>query len=172
MKQASDTLTGHVFDSPIGWCAVLTRGARVVRIVLGASSRAEATADAGRAGQIAWRAGRFERRSAGAMLSYLQGRRRKVDLPADLSGVTAFQRKVYGACRTIPYGGTRSYRWLAEKIADARYCRAVAGALAVNPVALVVPCHRVVRSDGSLGGFSAPGGVALKKRLLELEADD
>ena len=169
MKQVSDTLTGHVFDSPIGWCAVLTRGARVVRIVLGASSRAKATADAGRAGQITWRAGQLERRCSRAMLSYFEGRRRKLELPADLAGVTAFQRKVYRACQRIPYGKTRSYRWLAERVANARYCRAVAGALSVNPVALVVPCHRVVRRDGGLGGFSAPGGVALKRRLIEME---
>ena len=168
-KQVLDALTGHVFNSPIGWCAVVTRGGSVVRVVLGASSRAKATANAKRAGSVAWRAGQFERRCSRAILDYLKGNRTKPDLPTDLSEATAFQRKVYRACQRIPYGKTRSYRWLAEQVADARYSRAVAGALGANPVPLVVPCHRVVRSDGGLGGFSAPGGVRLKRRLIEME---
>ena len=69
---------------------------------------------------------------------------------------------------SIPYGETRTYAWVAQQIGKPRALRAVGGALARNPFPIIVPCHRVVASNGNLGGFR--GGLALKKRLLELEA--
>jgi methylated-DNA-[protein]-cysteine S-methyltransferase len=86
----------------------------------------------------------------------------------DLSGATAFQRDVWNITRSVPYGETRTYAWVAQQIGSPRASRAVGGALARNPFPIIVPCHRVVASNGNLGGFS--GGLALKKRLLELEA--
>jgi len=83
-----------------------------------------------------------------------------------------FGAKVLGACRTIPYGRTRSYGSLAEQLRRPEAARATAAALSRNPVPLVIPCHRVIYADGRTGGFSAPGGPgseALKKRLLDLE---
>jgi len=77
---------------------------------------------------------------------------------------------VYRACREIPYGQTISYSSLATRIGRPDAARAVAAALGRNPLPLVVPCHRVVYADGRAGGFSAPGGQALKQRMLELEA--
>jgi methylated-DNA-[protein]-cysteine S-methyltransferase len=87
------------------------------------------------------------------------------DLPAEDS----FSGKVLRACRSIPYGQTRSYHILAEMIGSGDAARAAAGILSKNAVPLVVPCHRVIYADGQSGGFSAPGGEAVKKRLLELE---
>ncbi|MCE5326129.1 MAG: methylated-DNA--[protein]-cysteine S-methyltransferase [Planctomycetaceae bacterium] len=81
----------------------------------------------------------------------------------------AFRQTVLDACRTIGYGRTESYATLARWVGNSKAARAVAGALAANPVPLVVPCHRVICSDGSCGGFSAAGGVPLKRRMLELE---
>ena len=81
--------------------------------------------------------------------------------------ITEFEKKVYAACKTIPYGETRSYAWIAKKISQPRACRAVGNALHKNPFAPVVPCHRVIRSDGSSGGFA--GGTAIKKRLIAAE---
>jgi len=86
----------------------------------------------------------------------------------DLSGATAFHRDVWNATRSIPYGETRTYAWVAQQIGSSQACRAVGGALARNPFPIIVPCHRVVASNGNLGGFS--GGLAMKRRLLELEA--
>lgn len=86
----------------------------------------------------------------------------------DLSEATAFQRKVWEPIRLIPYGETRSYTWVAEQIKQTEAVRAVGQALARNPLSIIVPCHRVVTSDGKLGGYS--GGVEMKKHLLYLEA--
>ena len=87
----------------------------------------------------------------------------------DLAGATTFDRAVWKATLSIPYGETRSYAWIAQQIGRTRAFRAVGGALARNPFPIIVPCHRVIASSGSLGGFG--GGPALKKRLLEMEAD-
>ena len=89
----------------------------------------------------------------------------------ELPGPATFKGKVLRACRTIPHGRTRSYVSLADQIGSPDSARAVAGALARNPLPLVVPCHRVIYADGRLGGFSAPGGVELKQRMLRLEGE-
>ncbi|MBI2916020.1 MAG: MGMT family protein, partial [Elusimicrobia bacterium] len=80
-----------------------------------------------------------------------------------------FYRKVWKECLKIPVGETRTYGWIARKIGHPGSARAVGQALAKNPFAPYVPCHRVTRSDGSLGGYSARGGVAQKRKILEKE---
>jgi O-6-methylguanine DNA methyltransferase len=82
---------------------------------------------------------------------------------------TPFQQAVWRACMTIPAGQTRSYGWIAKKIGKPGAARAVGSALGKNPFAPVVPCHRVIKSDGTLGGFSAPGGLGVKLALLKKE---
>ena len=86
----------------------------------------------------------------------------------DLSGATPFQREVWQATRLIPYGETRSYAWVANHIRRPRAVRAVGQALGRNPLPVIIPCHRVLTSNGRLGGYS--GGVEMKKYLLYLEA--
>ncbi len=81
----------------------------------------------------------------------------------------AFYQKVWRACSEIPYGETRTYGWVAKRIGHPRSYRAVGNALAANPFAPVIPCHRVVRSDGKMGGYSAKGGVVRKKQMLRRE---
>lgn len=90
-------------------------------------------------------------------------------IPLAWDRMTPFARSVYRSARRIPAGETRSYGWVARDLGRPRAARAVGAALAANPVPLFVPCHRVVASDGRLTGFSAPGGLALKRRLLALE---
>ena len=82
---------------------------------------------------------------------------------------TPFRQAVWRACMSIPAGQTRSYKWIAEKIGKPGAVRAVGSALGKNPFAPVVPCHRVIKSDGTMGGFSAPGGVGAKVKLLKKE---
>ena len=82
---------------------------------------------------------------------------------------TPFQQAVWRACMKIPAGQTRSYKWIAEQIGKPGAMRAVGSALGKNPFAPVVPCHRVIKSDGTPGGFSAPGGVKAKIKLLKKE---
>lgn len=102
-----------------------------------------------------------------AITSYLAGETRVLDLPLDLENRTPFQVKVWQALQAIPYGRVRSYGWVARRIGKPNAARAVGAACGANPVPLLVPCHRVVAGDGSLGGFS--GGLSNKKRLLKLE---
>ncbi|MEF3280808.1 MAG: MGMT family protein [Elusimicrobiota bacterium] len=80
-----------------------------------------------------------------------------------------FFQKVWFCCMSIPCGKTRSYKWIAEKIGHPKAYRAVALALKRNPFAPYVPCHRVIRSDGKIGGYSAKGGIKKKKELIEKE---
>jgi AraC family transcriptional regulator of adaptative response/methylated-DNA-[protein]-cysteine methyltransferase len=102
----------------------------------------------------------------GAILRYLDGGAAPLDLPLDVRA-TAFQRRVWEALRAIPYGETRSYSAVARAIGRPRAARAVARACATNPAALVIPCHRVIRDDGGLGGYR--WGIGRKRVLLEHE---
>ncbi|MHC4983476.1 MAG: methylated-DNA--[protein]-cysteine S-methyltransferase, partial [Planctomycetota bacterium] len=92
------------------------------------------------------------------------------EIRCDLPGEGSFLAAVYRACRQIPYGTTISYGELARRIGRDGAARAVARAMSSNPLPLVVPCHRVIYSDGRAGGFSAEAGPSLKQRLLELES--
>jgi methylated-DNA-[protein]-cysteine S-methyltransferase len=90
--------------------------------------------------------------------------------PIVLSGFSSFAGLVLTACRDIEFGQTVSYDRLAEMAGRPGAARAVGGVLSKNPLPLIIPCHRVVCANGKIGGFSAPGGVNLKKKMLELEA--
>ena len=91
------------------------------------------------------------------------------EIPVSLDGFHTFGASVLRTCRQLKFGETISYSGLATRSGRPGASRAVGGALARNPVPLIIPCHRVLRSDGGLGGFSAPGGTAVKEKLLELE---
>jgi O-6-methylguanine DNA methyltransferase len=93
----------------------------------------------------------------------------KKEILTKMKAYTPFQRAVWKACMSIPEGETRSYKWIAERIGRPGAVRAVGSALGSNPFAPIVPCHRVIRSDGGLGGFSAPGGIKAKRSLLHKE---
>jgi AraC family transcriptional regulator of adaptative response/methylated-DNA-[protein]-cysteine methyltransferase len=101
-----------------------------------------------------------------ALLDYLNGQQPHLDLPLDIQA-TAFQWRVWEALRAIPYGSTRSYSEIARAIGQPTATRAVARACATNPAAMVIPCHRVVREDGHLGGYR--WGIERKQALLERE---
>lgn len=97
---------------------------------------------------------------------YFSGKRRDFELPLAPSG-TEFQEKVWEALRTIPYGETISYRELARRVGNPDAARAVGLANGKNPISIIIPCHRVIMIDGSLGGYS--GGIGIKEKLLALE---
>jgi len=98
---------------------------------------------------------------------YLKGRERRLEIPLDLASGTPFQRRVWEAARRIPYGTAASYVDLARLAGHPRASRAVGNALGANPVPIVVPCHRVIHADHSIGGFSS--GLTWKRFFLELE---
>ena len=104
------------------------------------------------------------------ILNHFEGRRR-FDGPFDLSGLTEFQQKVLAKLCEIPRGEVRPYGWVAREIGVPDAVRAVGSACAKNPVAFLIPCHRVVRIDGHIGNYSA-GGPAMKRRMLEHEGVD
>lgn len=98
---------------------------------------------------------------------YLAGRRRQVDVPVSPLLASPFAQRVLQALRQVPYGATTHYAALAAAIGAPKASRAVGNALGSNPVCILLPCHRVLRSDGSIGGYA--GGVATKQALLSLE---
>ena len=100
------------------------------------------------------------------LAEYFGGRRRQFELPLDLRG-TDFQKRCWQALLKIPYGKTRSYADIARAMGKPRAVRAVGLANGQNPIAIIVPCHRVIGSDGSLTGYG--GGLHVKRKLLELE---
>jgi len=104
----------------------------------------------------------------GQLEEYFLGRRKVFDVPLHLEG-TPFQRAVWNELLKIPYGATCTYKDIAMGIGDFKKARACGGAIGKNPVVIIVPCHRVIGSDGNLAGFSAIGGIALKRQLLDLE---
>ena len=101
--------------------------------------------------------------------SYYAGKRTAFDEEADFSDQPPFRRMVLERCRQIPYGKTASYQDLARAAGNPKAARAVGSTMAHNPLPLVVPCHRVLRADGTFGGFSSPNGVREKKKMLSLE---
>lgn len=118
--------------------------------------------------KISYNIGSFSLLSLRRVLGeYFAGKAVEFDFPLDLSQFSQFERDVYKTVRKISYGEAKSYQEVAKKVGRPKASRAVGNALAKNPIPVIVPCHRVVRKDGKLGGFSA--GFDWKKRLLQLE---
>lgn len=103
------------------------------------------------------------------ILEYLSGSRREFDAEVDWSYIKPFQAEVLKAAIAIPFGAFLTYGQIARQLGKPAASRAVGGALAQNPVPIIIPCHRVVAADGSLTGFSAADGIRAKQWLLELE---
>ena len=104
-----------------------------------------------------------------AIRRYFAGEPMRFDCRLDLRGFTPFSQRVLRACHNLDYGEAVSYAELARRAGRPRAARAVGTVMSRNPIPLIVPCHRVIRSDGGLGGFGGPEGVGLKRRLLGLE---
>ncbi len=98
---------------------------------------------------------------------YFEGRLKEFHQPLIFLQGTDFEKKVWQTLLEIPFGETRTYKWVAERIGNPKAVRAVGQALGSNPIPIVLPCHRVIGSDGSLVGFTS--GIDIKRRLLDLE---
>jgi methylated-DNA-[protein]-cysteine S-methyltransferase len=150
----AQSTASYTLESPWGPIALEARGVRLRRVRLG-----EVMPD---------RADEILARAAEALELYFQdGETPLADLPLDLDGCSEFDRAVYGELATVPSGKVLTYGQVAERIGRPGAARAVGGALGRNPLPIVLPCHRVIRSDGSLGGFGA--GPDWKRHLLEHE---
>lgn len=154
------------FNTDMGWVGILGSSTGLVRVILPQPSAQEtirllgvnySTCAPHPFGDLIAR-----------LRSYFGGH--KVAFPdrLDLSGATTFQREIWEITRLIPYGETRSYTCVAEQIGKPEAVRAAGQALARNPLPIIIPCHRVVASNGKLGGYS--GGLEMKRYLLQLEA--
>lgn len=180
---AADPLT-FVFPSGLGWFAVLWQAAGLDGLAFGYASGAEAagglpaSSPFRRPREAVWldlagnsrAAGREVCRLAERLQAYAEGGRDEfLDIPLAWQPGSEFQRAVLEQCRRIGYGQTCSYGQLAARAGHPRAARAVGRVMAGNRVPLVVPCHRVLGSSGSLQGYSGCGGIAMKRRLLALE---
>ncbi|MBT9166298.1 MAG: Methylated-DNA--protein-cysteine methyltransferase [Chloroflexi bacterium] len=156
-----------IFDTKFGWVAIAGSEEGLRRITLPQTTREEAL------GYIVGLLPQSVANSSffGDLIPRLQGyfKGQRFDFPdaLDLNGTTTFQGDVWRLARFIPYGETRTYGWIAREMGHRRAGRAVGQALGRNRFPVVVPCHRVVGSDGSLVGFS--NGLEMKRRLLALE---
>jgi methylated-DNA-[protein]-cysteine S-methyltransferase len=155
-----------IFSTPWGWMGVSETEKGLDRIVLPKRSKQAVSAELHVAATRTAGSTRLEAAKR-QVLDYLEGRRDRFDLPLDLSGGTGFQRQVWRTLQRVPYGKLRSYQWVAARVGGPRYARAVGNAVGANPLPIVIPCHRIVAQDASLGGFS--GGLPTKRKLLTLE---
>ena len=158
-----------VFRTPWGWMGVSETSKGIDVVVLPKASRQAVLSELGLPSITLLEGSTSSRlREAQAQLTgYLAGTRQSFDLSLDLSRGTSFQQKVWRTLRRISYGRLRSYQWVADRVGGRQYARAVGNAVGANPVPVVIPCHRIVAQDASLGGFS--GGLPTKQKLLTLE---
>jgi len=163
-----------VFSTRLGWMGVGRRTGCVARVVLPRSHRdlvlqqLEGSLSRSDASLVEVPAEAFGS-LPGRLIRQMDGERTEFDDAVDNSDWTAFRTRVWEATRTIPYGETRSYSWVAGRIGQANAPRAVGQALHSNPVPVIVPCHRVIGANGALVGFGS--GCDLKARMLEIERE-
>jgi methylated-DNA-[protein]-cysteine S-methyltransferase len=159
-----------VFDTPLGWVGVLATNAGVRRSTLPEPTVEEALSALGPEIDEAAHDPEACTTYAGAIRAYLGGSGADLTaLAVDPGPQGAFFERARNACRAIPSGETRTYAWLAVSAGSPRAVRAAGQAMARNPLPLVIPCHRVVGSDGGLHGFGGAVGLPMKAKLLELE---
>ena len=163
---------GSIFKTTWGWFGVLASEAGLRRTCLPMAGRQDVEAFFSADSTETPRPDRVVDPGVELIRAYFQGIRVDfLEVPVDLNGFSPFERRVLDVLRSVGYGQTVSYTDLAALAGRPKAVRAVANAVAKNPLPLIIPCHRVLRKDGSLGGFSAPGGVMIKKRLLALECE-
>ncbi len=158
------------FPSPIGTLWIAWNGRGVAEVELAADGTEALGRHEARSGRRTLSAGALPAALADAVARRLAGERR-VRIPLDLRGRTAFEVAVWSKALEIPPGEVRPYGWIAAEIGRPKAVRAVGTALGHNPVPLIVPCHRVVRTDGTIGQYSL-GGPANKRAILEAEGVD
>ena len=164
----SDVLNLCIIATDLGWVGVISSNIGLKGLILPKSSKDTVFQAAAQKYGIARETtpdflGDLPQR----LQSYFSGKYTDFPDVIDFRGYSGFQQSIWKTTRTIPYGETRSYAWIACQSGFTKAARATGQALGKNPFPIIVPCHRVIRSDGSIGGFT--GGIALKKYFLMLE---
>ncbi len=116
---------------------------------------------------IIFRSGHATAVAKNELTEYFDGGRTDFSCETSFEEGSEFERQVWNTLKEVPYGETRTYKWLAGRIGRPRASRAVGNALGKNPIPIIFPCHRIIESDGSIGGYSS--GVDIKRRLIEIE---
>jgi methylated-DNA-[protein]-cysteine S-methyltransferase len=161
-----------LFDSPIGSCGIArnAKGIAGFHLPLATAQATRARLQQRWAGAVESAPPAGVQRVIDRVLALLDGEAIDLsDIPVDLADAPEFHRRVYEVARTIPPGRTMTYGEIARRLGVPHESREVGQALGRNPIAIIVPCHRVLAADGKMGGFSASGGVATKRRILEIE---
>ena len=180
MPEAATEVWQHLFETPFGWVGLLVDASSVWTLSMGcqdpgtccdrlASESSTLNIDP-QVSAMPRGVEKFAKAVEKKILRYADGA--KVELggiPVQIHARTPFQTRVLKACHEIPRGKTLTYQQVAEIAGSPKACRAVGNIMAKNKIPLLIPCHRVVGTNGGLGGFSAPQGISLKERLLRLE---
>jgi methylated-DNA-[protein]-cysteine S-methyltransferase len=156
-----------VFRTPLGWVGVAASEQGIARIVLPKKDKKAVFRELGCEANDPAPASPLVAKAVKLLQCYFSGESVSFDVPLDLRYYTPFQQAVWRAAAAVPSGETRSYAWIAKRIRNPKAARAVGQALGANPVPIIIPCHRVISSAGTMGGFS--GGLETKKKLLDLE---
>jgi methylated-DNA-[protein]-cysteine S-methyltransferase len=170
LKENQPPASYSIFKTNFGWCGIVTYKKKLRRIFIGYRNYNQLPR------QITEEFGKDLKKtpSDGKLIEkihlYCSGKKTSFrGYKMDWSSITPFQTKVLRAAMKIPYGTVSTYGKLAKTIGHPNSSRAVGNALSKNPFPLIVPCHRIVRGDGKVGGFSAGGGKKLKEKLLNME---
>jgi methylated-DNA-[protein]-cysteine S-methyltransferase len=156
-----------IFETELGMGAVVASELGIRRVFL---PQENATGAFIYAGLDRMTSSALTERVSGMLIKYFKGEQQLFELlPVDITLNGTFRRQVLELIRSIPFGAVRSYGEVAQLAGSPGAARAVGGAMAANPVPIVIPCHRVIATSGRLTGFSAPGGLKLKKILLQME---
>lgn len=158
----------QLIPTKLGWVGITGRNGKISRLKLPRQNRIEAKSDMmeGITGKFVENRHDFSE-LAEQIAAYFTGERVNFDCELDIDTASAFEKKVWQAAREIGYGEVQIYGWLASRIGQPKAYRAVGQALGRNPIPIIVPCHRVIGSDGSMRGFAS--GVEWKLRLIDLE---
>jgi methylated-DNA-[protein]-cysteine S-methyltransferase len=173
MSEHDSANSGYaLFETAIGRCGIVwsARGIVGVQFPEGSEQATRNRLQRRFPGAVEMAAPRAVERTIEEIVALLRGERRDLnDAVLDCAAVPDFNRRVYEVARAIPPGSTLSYGEVAERLGDRALAREVAQALGQNPFPIIVPCHRVMAAGGKTGGFSAPGGVRTKLKLLSIE---
>jgi len=163
-----DVLNYVTFNSAMGWIGLLGSARGLLCTTLPQRTVKEALRKLGDGVELASWSPHLFADLIQRLRAYFAGQQAGFPDELALSRATAFRREVWEITRLIPYGENRTCGWVAERIGKPKAARAVGQALSRNPLPIIVPCHRVIASDGKLGGFT--GGLAMKRALLALES--
>jgi methylated-DNA-[protein]-cysteine S-methyltransferase len=158
-----------IFETTYGWMGIVEGEKGLRRIFLPHDNPENIKATILRVFPDAAEKARALKCASSILGQYFEGESISATVSLDWSGHPNFSVKVWRTAQSIPWGTVRTYKWLSLRIRKPFASRAIGNALGKNPFPILVPCHRVVRSNGQLGGFSGPSGIVLKRKMLEME---